>query len=367
MKIAIVINTSWNIYNFRMGLVDFFRSKGLEVIAIAPKDEFTEELAKKITYYPIQMEQKGTNPLSDLFLIFRLYRLYKQVSPDCILHYTIKPNIYGTFAASLAGIPCINNVSGLGTVFLHDSFSTRIAKVLYRLAFCFPKKVFFQNQEDLALFIQKKLVKYDKTDVLPGSGVDLQYFQFEKLPDSKPFTFLVIARLLYDKGILEYAEAAALLKKKYPSIRFVLAGSLDSNPKLGIPKALVDSWSQSLNIDYVGFASGIKSLISNAHCVVLPSYREGTPRSLLEASAMGRPIVATDVPGCREVAINGYNGFLCKSGNAIDLAAKMEAILQLSPEALCQMGQNSRNLVEEKFNEQIVFSKYFEALNVCKP
>lgn len=362
MKIAIVINTAWNIYNFRMGLVDYLQQQGMEVVAIAPEDDFSEKLAEKIAYFPIRMEQKGTNPLSDLFLMYRLYRLYKKVSPDCILHFTIKPNIYGTLAAKFAGIPCVNNVSGLGTVFLHDSLATRLAKTLYKIAFRFPKRVFFQNKEDRSLFIRKKLVHEHKTDVLPGSGINLDSFGFEKLPDVRPFTFLLIARLLYDKGILEYAKAAATLKRKFPDVKFLLVGAQDSNPKLGIPQSIIDAWSQTKEVEYLGFSSDVKILIQHAHCVVLPSYREGTPRSLLEAAALGRPIVTTDVPGCKEVVVDGYNGYLCKSACAEDLAAKMEAILQLPIDTLYQMGENSRQLVEAKFSEQLVFAKYFEVL-----
>jgi len=366
MKIAIVINTAWNIYNFRIGLIDFLESKGMEVVTIAPEDDFSKKLAERVSYYPIYMDQKGTNPFSDLLLIFRLYNLYKKVSPDCILHYTIKPNIYGTLAATMLGIPCINNVSGLGTVFLHNSLATRLAKLLYKISFKFPRKVFFQNQEDRSLFVNNKMVKLANTDVLPGSGINLQTFRFEKLPDSYPFTFLVIARLLYDKGILEFAQAAEVLKQKYTNTAFLLVGMLDGNPKLGVPKSLIDSWCDAGVLQYLGFSSDVKKLISKAHCVVLPSYREGTPRSLLEAAAMGRPIVTTNVPGCKEVVIDGYNGFLCQAGCAKDLAAKMEAMLQLAPSELNAMGQNSRELVENKFSEQLVLDKYFEVLNTLK-
>lgn len=349
-----------------MDLINSLKQNGIEVLAIAPEDEFSVELQKKVKYYPVHMEQKGTNPLKDLLLIWRLYFLYKKLQPDCILHYTIKPNIYGTIAARLAGIPCINNVSGLGTVFLHKNMVSKIALTLYRFAFRFPFKVFFQNQDDRKLFIDLNLIKKEKTDVVPGSGINLGKFLAQPIPENKPFTFILISRLLYDKGIVEYAGAAAIIKKTNPETRFLLAGALDQNSRLGIPRSLIKTWQEESLIEYLGFTTEIKKYITESHCVVLPSYREGTPRTLLEAAALARPIVTTDVPGCREVVVDGFNGYLCQDKDPNDLAAKMLKVMNAEFTSLAEMGKNGRQLAESKFSQEFVASKYLECLKTLQ-
>lgn len=345
-----------------MDLIHSLKENGMEVIAIAPEDEFSAKLQEIFKYYPVHMEQKGTNPLKDLLLIRRFYRLYKELKPDCILHYTIKPNIYGTLAARLAGIPCINNVSGLGTVFLHQNLVSKIALTLYRFAFRFPHKVFFQNQDDQKLFIDLKLIKKEKTDVLPGSGINLQKFIPKPILENKTFTFILVSRLLFDKGIVEYAEAAAIVKKSHPETRFLLAGSLDKNSSLGIPEDMIKSWQEHSLIEYLGFTTEIQKYMEESHCVVLPSYREGTPRTLLEAAALARPIITTDVPGCREVVRDGFNGYLCQVKDAKDLAEKMLTVLNSPYTSLLEMGKNGRQLAESKFSQEFVAAKYLEGL-----
>ncbi len=362
MRVAVVINTSWNIYNFRMGLIQGLRKEGMEITAIAPHDEYSDRIQQHITFHTVKMQQKGANPLSDLRLIFDLYCLYKSIKPDCILHYTIKPNIYGTFAAKLAGIPSINNVSGLGTVFLHNNYVSKIAVWLYRLAFRFPSTVFFQNNDDRQLFLDRKIVTPRNTDVLPGSGINLSAYTPKELPPVKPFIFLFASRLLYDKGVVEFAEAARIVRKKYPDTIFLLAGALDNNKKLGITRQILDRWIRENIIVYKGFVENIHDLIAQSHCIVLPSYREGVPRTLIEAAAMSRPCIASSVPGCTEVIVDEYNGFLCKQRDSSSLADKMEKMLLLSNNDLQKLGSNGRVLAEGKFNEQIIIEKYLQAI-----
>jgi glycosyltransferase involved in cell wall biosynthesis len=225
MRVAIVINTSWNIWNFRRSLVKALQAVGHEVLAIAPPDDYSARLETELgcRYVPIRMENKGTNPVKDAQLTRRFYQVYRRERPDVVLQYTIKPNIYGTLAARIAGIPCVNNVSGLGTVFLIQNFVSRVALGLYRFAFKFPHRVFFQNDDDRQLFLQHQLVRPEITDLLPGSGIDVQRFQpaatFQR---NEAFTFLMIARVLYEKGIEEYFEAARRVRaaSKYSSIPF---------------------------------------------------------------------------------------------------------------------------------------------------
>ena len=360
MRIAIVINTSWNIYNFRLNLIKALQAQGHEVVAIAPPDAYSPRLESAgCRFVPIRMANKGTNPWQDLLLIKRFYAVYKHVQPDVILQYTIKPNIYGTLAAKLASIPTVNNVSGLGTVFIVRNLVSKVAQGLYRLAFRYPVKVFFQNPDDQQLFIDYKLVKPILTDVLPGSGIDTQ--QFKPAPvfiRHQPFTFLMIGRVLYEKGVVEFVEASRSLKQKYPAVRCQLLGGFDEAGNVGIKKNLFMTWVTEGAIDYLGTSDDVASCILDSDCVVLPSYREGTPKTLLEAAALGKPIITTNVPGCKETVINGQNGLLCEARNATDLAAKMEQIYLLPDKELEKMGVASRQLAVTKFDEQFVINKY---------
>ncbi|MBT9393245.1 glycosyltransferase family 4 protein [Hymenobacter sp. NST-14] len=361
MRVAIVINTSWNIWNFRRSLVRALQAAGHEVLAIAPPDAYSGRLETELgcRFVPILMENKGTNPIKDAALTRRFYQIYRRERPDVVLQYTIKPNIYGTLAARLAGIPSVNNVSGLGTVFIVKNLVSKVALGLYRFAFQFPKRVFFQNDDDRQLFLQHGLVAPGITDLLPGSGVDTDRFRpapaFQR---NEPFTFLMIARVLYEKGVEEYFEAARLVREAVPGTRVQLLGGVDESGGVGVKRSVFEEWLKAGNVEYLGTSDDVAALIREADCVVLPSYREGTPKTLLEAAAMGKPIVTTDVPGCRETVVDGRNGLLCQVRDAQDLAAKMLQVLRLPAAGLEQMGRAGRHLAETKFDEQIVLSKY---------
>lgn len=363
MKICIVINSSWNIYNFRAGLIQSLKKGEHEIVTIAPDDGYVAHLEKLgCRHHIIDIDNKGSNPLNDFWLFAQLVQIYLEEKPDVILHYTIKPNVYGTFAAALLGIPTINNVTGLGTVFLHRNLTSRIAHKLYRWAFKFPQTVFFQNYEDRDLFVNMKLVSPDITDVLPGSGIDVQKFIPAQTQKNTIFTFLLIARVLYDKGILEYVEAIRLLRQKGIQAKFWLLGKIDTDAGLGIPPEEVAVWESEGLIEYLGTTDDVISVIRCSDCVLLPSYREGAPRTLLEAASLGKPIIATDVPGCRDTVQHGFNGFLCKVKDPADLAAQMEKMMQADEATLRRMGSNSRKLAVERFDQNIVIHKYQQAL-----
>lgn len=364
MKIAVVLNTSWNIYNFRKGLITALMDNGHEVITIAPKDQFTYKLLELgCRHIPVKMDSRGASPIKDFLLLIELYWIYKKIKPDIILHYTIKPNIYGTMAASLLRIPVINNVCGLGTMFLKDNLVSRVAILLYRIAFRFPKKIFFQNQDDKNLFLKRRIVSEKISDLVPGSGININDFKPENnIKKHTPFTFLLISRLIYDKGILEYIEAIKKLKKEGLEAKFQLLGPIDEIHKRGIPEKTLQAWIEQTQVEYLGKTDDVKSFIKQADCIVLPSYREGTPKTLLEAASMGKPIVTTDVPGCKNVVVHGKNGFLCHLKDATDLADKMKNMYSLTPEAIMQFGQNSRTHVCENFDENIVIDKYLTAI-----
>lgn len=363
MRIAIMINTSWNIYNFRLGLIKALQQDGHQIIAIAPKDEFSEKLqAEGCEFYDVPMEQKGANPIKDLQLKNRMQRALKGIKPDVLLLYTIKPNIYGTLAAAKLGIPVINNVSGLGTVFIRNGVTSRIAKYLYKKAFKKSRLIFFQNKDDRNDFVNAGLLNENKTQLLPGSGVDLTKFNYSHKDREEEFVVLMISRVIYDKGVMEFVEAIKGLKQSGNRVKAVLVGFIEDGNYLGIPRATVNEWVDEGVIDFKGAIADVRPLIAAADIVVLPSYREGTPKSLLEALAMGKPIVTTDVPGCREVVKDGENGFLCKVKDASDLADKVLKMFRAKDTELTNMGLKSRALAEKKFDEKIVISQYRESI-----
>ena len=363
MRIAIVLNTSWNIYNFRKGLIKSFIDQGHEVIAIAPKDNYSERLIEMgCEYYPVKMDSRGINPLKDLGLIYELFSLYRKSKPDVILHFTVKPNIYGTIAASLLGKPVINNVCGLGTAFIRRGIITRIVYSLYKISFRFSRKVFFQNWQDCKLFIRKNLVTSKKTEVIPGSGIDLAQFRPSNKQSEDGFTFLMISRIIRDKGVLEYVDAIRSFKARHPHIHFQLLGQKDPCHKHGIDPNLVDEWAESGLLEYLGTTDDVQSVIKEADCVVLPSYREGTPRTLLEAASMSKPVITTNTPGCNNVVTDNFNGFLCRVKDSEDLAEKLEQMYNLPEDQREKMGQNGRTKMENEFDENIIINRYLRAI-----
>lgn len=367
MKVAIVLNTSWNIFNFRMNLVRSLQAAGHEVHTVAPTDEYTHHLTEAgCIHHPVRMDSRGANPIKDLALIIELHSIYKRIRPDVILHYTIKPNVYGSLAASFLKIPVVNNVCGLGTVFLKKDLLSAIAMFLYRVSFRFPKKVFFQNPDDLKLFLTRKLVPSETVDLLPGSGIDLAKFQPVSFKRNERFTFLLISRLITDKGILEYIEAVKKLRTEGLDARFQVLGAIDPEHKRGIKRELIQEWINSGIIEYLGTTKDVRHFIEQADCVVLPSYREGTPRTLLEAASSSKPIVATNVPGCTQVVDDKINGLLCNLKDSDDLAAKMRTMANFDDTTLKVMGINGRKKMEAEYDESIVIDKYLHTLSVLK-
>lgn len=360
MIIAISINTAWNIYNFRLGLVKALLSKGHEVIAVAPTDEYAAQLIEiGCAFEPVSIDNTGANPLKDIALIYRYHKIFKRRRPDIVLQFTIKPNIYGTFAAKALGIPVINNVSGLGTVFLNKGVVSNIAHSLYRASFRKVDLTFFQNEEDEKDFKSTLGLEDLHSDQLPGSGIDLIRFSpVNREPDGDKFVFLMISRLIIDKGVNEYVEAARQLKAEHHNLKCILIGKIDNEHKRSIADVDLKQWIGNDWIEYLPETPEIEDIISKADCVVLPSYREGTPRTLLEAAAMGKPLIATDVPGCRNVINEGVNGFLCQAKDPQSLFTAMAKILTLNHKERNEMGVGSRLLAEEKFDENIVIDKY---------
>ena len=363
-KIVIFINTAWNIHNFRTGLIRALISEGHEVTAIAPPDEYVPYVEGLVTsYLPLPMDNNGTHPVKDFILFVRILRLLSQEKPDIFLGFTIKPNIYGSLVSQILGIPFINNVAGLGSVFSRIGFINYLVKNLYRIAFYGSEKVFFQNQEDFETFVSCELVNERSADCLPGSGIELEKFLPLRLPQKPKVRFLLIARMLWEKGVGDFVRAARIIKQNRVDAEFCLLGFFDSSNPVAISHQQMDEWVDEGAIRYLGFSDSVDEEIAKADCVVLPSYyREGTPRSLLEAAAMARPIITTDSVGCRNVVDDGISGFLVRAKDATDLADKMDRILAMSHSERTRMGLCGRKKVEREFDEKIVIKKYFDAI-----
>lgn len=361
-RIVISINTSWNIFNFRAGLIRALRDDGHEVVALAPHDAFSEKLEEMgCRFVPVAIDNKGTNPVRDAVLLATYRRRLKALKPDVYLGYTIKPNVYGALAAHSLGIPVINNVSGLGTAFLSSGPLQRLVEGLYRTAFWRSQRVFFQNDDDRRMFVERGIVAEARTGLLPGSGIDLARFAPAAMPErapGEPLSVLMIGRVLYDKGVGEYVEAARRLKAEGLAARFAILGFMDVENRTAVARATMDEWVREGTIDYLGTSTDVRPHIAAADSVVLPSYREGTPRTLLEAAALARPLVVTDVPGCREVVDDGDNGFLCRVKDSEDLARVLRQMLTMSAKDRRRMGQAGRRKIEQQFDERLVIEKY---------
>jgi len=341
------------------------QQEGYRIVAIAPLDKYSAKLEELgIEYHDIKINNKGTSPVEDAKLVYALYRLYKKVSADVLLQYTIKPNIYGSMAAGMLGMPVISNISGLGTVFLNDKLSSKVARLLYKIALRVPKKVFYQNTHDRELFIDSNLVQEDKTDLLPGSGIDTDKFKplAAITSEGNALQFLFIARLVRDKGLVEYVDAARILKAIYPDAECAILGEYYPGNPTAITELDMHAWEAEGIIKYLGTSDDVKLVIAAADCIVLPSYREGLSRVLLEAGSMAKPIITTDVPGCKDVVDDGINGFLCDVKNAAALAKQMERMICLSNAERQAMGQRGRDKIINEFDEKIVIDKYISAI-----
>jgi glycosyltransferase involved in cell wall biosynthesis len=367
MKIAIVTNSAWAAFNFRVNLANALISEGNEVVFIIPFDNnYSSELKKQFNCHQLFIDPKSLNPLKELGTFFHLLKIYKRTKPEVICHFSIKLNIYGSIAAKVNNIPCLANITGLGTLFIKRNMATFFSEFLYRVSLFFSHKTFFQNNEDLNYFIDKNLISKSKAELLPGSGVDLKKFKYIPInKNSSKFVFLLVARLLKDKGIIEYIEAIRIIKKKYSNkqIEFQLLGDANSINKTSIKKSQLDDWVNQNLVNYLGTSDHVERFIAECNCVILPSYREGMPRTILESFAVGRPVIASDVAGCREIVEHNVNGLLCKVRSSDDLSEKMLLMMNFSEEKRIIFGKNGRKKVENFFNEEIVINKYLKVIN----
>jgi glycosyltransferase involved in cell wall biosynthesis len=364
-KVVITYNTSHYILLFRLNLVRALQESGYDVVAVSPLDRYSCQLAAYgIIHVPMSIDSRGISPIRDLSLLLRLFNAYRAIRPIAILHFTIKPNIFGSIAARPLRVPTINNITGLGSSFLRGGIVSFITQFLYRFAFAASDTVFFQNHYDLDIFQTKRLVTSSQASLLPGSGIDTQKFSpRHSVTRRHKFVFLLIGRLIKDKGVNEYVEAVRKLKiLGHHDFEAHLLGQLMPADIGGFDLAQINEWECEQLVRYLGEVDDVRDVIAAADCVVLPSYREGTSKSLLEAASMQKPIVATDVPGCNNVVQHNHNGLLCIPKNIDDLAEKMLMMLRMPADARIRMGALGRAKVENEFDEKIVIRRYIDKL-----
>ena len=315
-----------------------------------------------VTTCPIALDARGVSPQNDARLLIQYLSIFRSVRPAALLAFTAKPNIYGSLAARLAGVPVINTITGLGTGFLSSAALELVMSLLYRSALKCSSRVFFHNVDDLELFETRRLIRGGQGEVVAGSGVDLQRFAATPPPISETPTFLFIGRFLTDKGALEFAEAAAAVRR-HCRASFRMLGSLEDHPKAVLAEK-IQAFADSGVIEIIPQTDDVRPVIAAADCLVLPSYREGLPRVVLEASAMGRPVIATDVPGCRQAVEQGVTGLLCEPRSAASLAHAMLQMVRMTPAQRAAMGAKGRVKAEREFSEEQVVSAYLAALEL---
>lgn len=360
-------NTGWNLVNFRGGIIRAALRSGWTVVAVVPPDPVADQALRNMgcVVEPISLDSVGLSPTRDLRTMWQYWRLMHRHRVSHYFSWTPKPNVYGAMAARACGVHVALNISGLGSVFIGDSALTRFLKLMYRFAFSSARTTFFQNTTDRDLFLGAGLVRPDQVAVLPGSGIDLDHFapnDRAAAPDATP-VFLLIARLLRDKGIEEYVGAATMLRGQGHAARFQLLGAVGVANPTAITREQLDRWIDAGGIEYLGEADDVRPHIAAADCIVLPSYREGTARVLLEAGAMGKTVVATNVPGCRDPVEHGRTGLLCAVRSAESLADAMAQIIAMPASARDAMGKAGRARIEAVYDERIVVDRYLTELS----
>lgn len=357
--IVLSANTSWYLFNHRLPLATTIRDHGGKVVILSPEDSHSARLVDAgFDWLPLNLSRRGTNPLAEMVSVFRYLSIYRRLRPKLVHHFTIKPVLYGSLAARALGIPAVvNSVTGLGYLYISDASKQRvlrsIVKPLYRMALSGGNSwSIFQNQQDLGEFVENGIANPAKTDVISGSGVDID--RFTPVPEPRSIvTILYTGRILWDKGIDELVKASKLLKARDCSVRIVLAGSPDPGNPSSVPMHRLEKWVDAGLVEWVGHSEDMPEMYAQCHIVAFPSYREGLPRSLTEAAASGRPIVASDVPGCRDVVRHGENGLLVAPRDPQSLADAIE-VLAKDPPLRKLMGNRSRQIAEEQFSTAII-------------
>lgn len=362
----IVSNNAWSVYNFRLDVIRWLRSVNSHVIVVSPQDDFSSRLEQEgCEIIPLEFNNKGENPVSDIMLYRRLRKLYKSIHPDFIFHFVAKPNIYGSMAAAAMRIPSVAVITGLGYPFARKDILFYIMRFLYRIALKKTREVWFLNNEDAKIFVDEEMADISRVRVLPGEGINTQYFlPVPNTVTDETFHFLMCTRLLKSKGVGIYADAAKILRnKRHNNVQCHLVGFFETNHPDSITREELANWQKEQLITWHGFAEDVRPYLSAAQCLVFPSYyNEGIPRCLLEAGSMQVPAITSMNKGCREVVIDGVNGFISRMQDPFDLAEKMEKMLRLPADERMQMGRRGREMVIEKFEVSKIIQVYANTL-----
>lgn len=361
-RILVLTNNIGGLHSFRKEVMKALVDIGHEVYISVPNDDerrkYFEEIGCKII--KTGFNRRGMNPIADFKLLLAYWRLLKRVKPHAVLSYTIKPNIYGGMACRLAKVPQIANVTGLGDAVENGGWLNKLTVALYKLGIGKAIQVFFQNTSNRDYCLRQGIVN-TKSVILPGSGVNLEHHTYQHYPSEGPIKFLFIGRLLKDKGINEFFELAETIKQKHPQTEFQILGQVEGDYQ----QQLKEFVSKGM-VTYLGVTSDVRPYLSKVHCTIMPSYHEGMSNVNLESAANGRPVITTDVPGCRETVDNGVTGFLVKSKDSQDLINGVEMFLTLPYEQKKQMGLAARRKVEHQFDRQIVVQSYLQAVQgIC--
>ncbi len=358
-KVLILVNHDVVIYNFRKELVERLLKDGYEVYISSPSGERIDDLvAMGCKHIEAKIARHGTNVIEELKLLNYYKKIIKEIEPDVVLSYTIKPNIYGGMACRMLKVPYIANITGLGTAVENRGLMQNITTTLYRIAFKKINCLFFQNTENRQFFIDKNLA-VGKHRLIPGSGVNLEHFNILDYPSDETIEFTFISRIMKEKGIEQYIEAAEFIRNKYPNTRFHICGFCEEAYE-DILKVLQE---QGI-VTYHGMQRDVRVILQKTHCTIHPTYYpEGMSNVLLESSACGRPIITTNRSGCRETVDDGVNGFIVEQQNSRDLIEKIEKFLKLSYEEKRLMGLAGRKKVEKEFDRQIVIEAYMDEID----
>ena len=363
--VAISANTSWYIYNFRRTTIEALIRNGYSVFAIAPQDQYSERLVDLgVEFVHIDIDQGGTNPLKDLKTLINFCRIYSTLNLSVVLNFTPKNNIYSTLAASFFKIPVVNNISGLGVVFSQGGVTASIVKRLYQVSQSRADHIFFQNVDDQSQFLNYGFINESRTSRIPGSGVDLVRFKHRDFSEDGTLRLLMVCRMLKEKGVAEFVEAARILTRRYSNLEFNLLGFVDGNNPSSISSETMHAWQSEGAVNYLGVSNEVEVEIARSACIVLPSYyREGVPKALLEGAAMGKPLVTTDNIGCRDAVDDGLNGFLCEMRSVNDLVEKLDMVISMSSEEWKSMGHLGRLKMEREFDDNIIINEYLRIID----
>lgn len=363
--ITLSANTSWYLYNFRASTIRCLLQEGYKVVCLSPDDGYGQKMEQELgcQWQELVMDNLGSNPLKDIALVLRFWQYYRRLKPFVAFHFTIKNNVYGTWAARALGIPAINNVSGLGTAFIRSGLVAQFVRLLYKTSMPLATKIFCQNEEDYSLLIEQNLAPANRLQLLPGSGVNLQHFNpCKKHSHEGVFRFLYAGRMLADKGLRELIEAMRNVNQSTIQCELWLSGFADVQNVSAISLDELQAWGCLPGVKWKGATDNMVDIYACVDAVVLPSYREGMPRSLLEAGAMGLPSLTTDVPGCRNIIEDGFNGLICDAKNSLDLQQTMQKLLDMSTKDRQRLGDNARQHVQKNFDENIVIETVVEVI-----